>query len=175
MAYLVLAYPEIKKEDYNLIQEFRRQNDNLYFSVVDPHFTIVFPVFDTEENNFITEVVNKSKDCKSFNFEIKCTTVNKDSFSDYFHLLMVPDKGYSDIVKLHDKLYSDKLFKELRLDIDFIPHIAIANSQDKLVVKKWADEWNKKDFSIQGKVNKLTIVDYTENKVNDLKVILLKE
>jgi len=27
MAYLVLAYPEIKAKDYKLIQEFRRQND----------------------------------------------------------------------------------------------------------------------------------------------------
>lgn len=175
MAYLVLAYLEIAREDYNLIQDFRKQNDKLYYSVVKPHFTIVFPVFDINENDFITEIINLSNEITAFDFEIKCATINKDSFSDYYHLLLVPDNGYSSIVKLHDKLYGEKLFKELRLDIDFIPHIAIANSKDKIVIKKMADEWNMKDFSIKGTFNKLTIVEYSDNLVLDLKEIQLKE
>jgi hypothetical protein len=173
MAHLVLAYPKMNEEDYLLIQEFRRQND-FYFSVVAPHFTIVFPVFDIEKNNFINEAISNSINISPIDFEIKCATVNKDSFSDYFHLLLVPDKGYSDIVKLHDKFYSNILFKDLRLDIDFIPHLGIANSKDPFIVKNWADEWNSRDFIISGTINKLTVADYTENIVTDLFNIQLK-
>jgi hypothetical protein len=174
MAYLIVAYPKISKEDYHYIQKFRRQYD-LYYSIVEPHFTIVFPVFDIEKDRFITEANSNTLNFKSFDFEIKCAAINKDSFSDYFHLLLVPDKGYSDIVKLHDKCYSGILFKDLRLDIDFIPHIGIANSKDRYLVKKWADEWNSKTFIIRGTINTLTVIDYTENVVNDLVNIQLKQ
>jgi 2'-5' RNA ligase len=174
MALLVIAYPKIKNDDYQLVQEFRKQYDELLYSVVEPHFTFVFPVFDFEKNCFINETITKSKNVKPIDFEIKCSTVNSDPFSDYYHLLLVPDKGYSDIVKVHDKLYSGVFFKDLRLDIDFIPHIAIANSKDKLTVKKWADMWNSKDFTIAGTIKTLTVVDYIDNIVTDLVQIQLE-
>jgi hypothetical protein len=173
MAYLIIAYPQINEEDYRLIQEFRRQND-LYYSVVGPHFTIVFPVIDIEKDRFIDEAITNSLKIKTFDFEIRCTTVNRDFFIDCYHLLLVPDKGYSDIVKLHNKCYSGILSRDLRLDIDFIPHIGIANSKDPFMVKRWADEWNSKNFTISGSVNSLTVIEYTGNAVTGLVNLPLK-
>ncbi len=46
MALLVVAYPELSKSDYDRIQAFRQMHDPLYYDVVEPHFTIVFPVLD---------------------------------------------------------------------------------------------------------------------------------
>ena len=44
MSLLVLSYPEIEKKHYDWIQTLRKDNDELYYNVVEPHFTIVFPV-----------------------------------------------------------------------------------------------------------------------------------
>ncbi len=173
MAYGICSYPVLSDADYNLIQDFRKEYDELYYSVVEPHFSFVFPVFDITKEQFLAEARNKSKAWPKIDFEIKCATVNKDAVLDYFHLLLVPDKGYSDIVKLHDHLYSDIFFENLRLDIDFIPHIGIANSTDKYKVKKWADNWNKTFFSIKGTITTLTVVDYTDNVLTDLEKIHL--
>lgn len=115
IAYGVLAYPSLTNYDYNLIQEFRKENDELYYSIAEPH-----------------------------------------------------------IVKLHDRLYSGIFFNYLRLDIDFIPHIGIANSKNRFEVKKWADVWNQNEFSIVGIIKKLTIIEYTNNIVTDISEILLK-
>jgi hypothetical protein len=41
MAFLVLAYPEIKPSDYKLIQHYRRENDGFYYNLVEPQFTIL--------------------------------------------------------------------------------------------------------------------------------------
>lgn len=176
MALGVGAYPKLESGDYNIIQDFRRENDELYYSVAEPHFAFVFPIEENEikKDLFIKEITDKSKGVEQINFEIKCATVNKDIFLNYYHLLLVPDKGYSKIVKLHDKLYSNLLSKHLRLDIDFIPHMGIANSKDKFKVKRWADEWNQKDFAIEGTVDCLTIVDYTSNILTDLEKVNLK-
>lgn len=174
MAYLVLAYPELKSDDFGNIQNYRKDNDELFYKVVKPHFTIVFPVFDSSEEEFVNEVKDKSTTLTKFDFIIRCATINKDAFSDYFHAFLVPDEGYSKIVKLHDKLYRDKLKNNLRLDLDFVPHIGIGNSTDKYACKKMVDEWNGKDFSISGKITHLTIVNYENNTVTKIEDIELK-
>jgi hypothetical protein len=98
MAYLVLAYPELRHEDFELIQDYRKNNDELYFKIVNPHFTIVFPVFDVSQDEFINEIKQNSKDINKFDFTIRCATINKDAFNDYFHAFLVPDEGYSKFV-----------------------------------------------------------------------------
>lgn len=174
MAFGVCAYPHIKETDYDLIQNFRRKNDELYYHVAEPHFSFVFPVEGVDKDRFVSEIVKKSEEVKKIDFEIKCATVNKDAVLDYYHLLLVPDKGYSSVVKLHDKLYSGILAPHLRLDIDFIPHMGIANSKNKFKVKSWADKWNSADFCIKGTIDTLTIVDYTNHILTDVKTIGLK-
>jgi len=174
MAYLVLAYPELRHEDFELIQDYRKNNDELYFKIVNPHFTIVFPVFDVSQDEFINEIKQNSKDINKFDFTIRCATINKDAFNDYFHAFLVPDEGYSKFVKLHDVLYSDKLKGNLRLDLDFVPHIGIGNSKNKFSCKKMVDEWNRKEFSISGKIKYLTIVNYENDTVTKLHEIELR-
>lgn len=174
MAYLVLAYPELTNENFDRIQSYRKDSDELFFKVVKPHFTIVFPVFDIPIEVFTREIKDKSVNLAKFDFIIRCATINKDTFSDYFHTFLVPDEGYSKIVKLHDKLYSDKLKNNLRLDLDFKPHIGIGNSIDKYACKKMVDEWNSIDFSISGRITHLTIVNYENNIVTELENIELK-
>lgn len=173
MALAVVAYPVINRNDYRLIQDFRKENDELYYSVIEPHFTFVFPVDEIEKEKFSGEIYNKLNGMEQIDFEIRCATVNNDAILDIYHLLLVPDEGYSKIVKLHDRLYSDMLFSALRLDIDFIPHIAIANSPDKYKIKSMADDWNKSNFTIKGKIDSLTVVDFTDNILTDLENISL--
>ena len=168
MAYGVLAYPEINPKDHKQIQDFRKENDALYYELVAPHFAFVFPTERLNEKDFVDEVKAKANGFRSIPFEIKCATVNKDAFLEDYHLLLVPDKGYSDVVKLHDRLYSGRLFEDLRLDIDFIPHMGIANSKDKLKVKEWADHWNSQDFSIKGSIGRLTVIKYDGQRLKDI-------
>lgn len=174
MAYLVLAYPDIKGSDYELVQNYRKNNDELFYTVVEPHFTIIFPVFDFSESLFIKEIIEKSKDVEKIKFVIRCATINKDAFNEYFHAFLVPDEGYSNIVKLHDKLYSGILKENLRLDLDFVPHIGIGNSKDKYLCKQMVNEWNNKEFAISGSISRLTIVNYENDIVTKLKEIELR-
>jgi hypothetical protein len=174
MAYLVLAFPEISPHDFDLIQEFRKFHDEYYWKLVDPHFTLVFSVNNFPESELINEFTEKSKIFSQFNFVLRCATINKDAFKDDFYDFLVPDEGYSRFIKLHDALHSGLLFKNLRLDIDYIPHITIGMSQDKIRIKKQVDQWNSNDFSIAGKITELTIVNFGINHVKKVKVIPLK-
>lgn len=169
----VLAYPGLKDKDFQLIQDFRKNHDELYYAVAEPHFAFVFPLNGIGEKRFIDEIILQSAGKKHIDFDIKCATINMDAFLDYYHLLLVPDIGYSDIVKLHDQLYSGSLAQKLRLDIDFIPHMGIGNSRDGHLVKKLVDAWNAFNFSIKGRIENLTIIRYTNNVLTNLEEIRL--
>lgn len=173
MALLVLAYPRIEKKDYEWIQKIRAAHDERYYSVVEPHFTIVFPVVDIEQDSLISHIEKKSKKIGTFYFAIRCAQIVKDSFSDYTDVFLIPEEGYRIFVKLHDALYTGPLEKDLRLDIPFIPHIGIANSLDARKCKKITDEINAQNPEIIGAVDKLSVVQYENDSVRTLKEIIL--
>lgn len=174
MAYAVISYPELFNSDYQRIQQYRKENDEWLFTVVEPHITFVFPVTEMKERDFIAEIEDLSINVHKIDFVFRCAIINKDSFSDYYHALLAPDEGFSQIIKLHDKLYSRNLKSYHRMDIDFIPHIGIGNSKDKYMCKKMVDEWNENDFSITGTISQLSIVRYENNVIETIKEIRLK-
>jgi hypothetical protein len=159
----VVAYPQLQSADYERIQLFRR-NHNTLFSVIEPHFTLVFAVPDLALEDFTAEVKKHLAGIHTINFCLRCAVINKDSFSNNYDAFLVPDEGHSRIVKLHDQLYADKLSKHHRLDIPYIPHVSIANSPDAQNTKRIVDEWNSEDFAIDGVIMALDIVNY-ENRV----------
>ena len=175
MSLLVLAYPQIEKKDFEWIQSFRAKHDERYFNIVNPHFTLVFPVFDANEGDFIKHAEKISKKFNEYYFVLRCAQIVKDSFSDYTDVFLIPEEGYRIFVKLHDALYTDLLASHLRLDIPFIPHMGIANNIDAVKCKKTADEINSKNIEIVGAVNKLDIVDYQKNSLKTIKEIYLKK
>ena len=174
MSLLVLAYPQIEKNDYEWIQSIREKDDERYYSIVAPHFTFVFPVYDMEKSIFVNHVLNITKKFKEFYFVLRCAQVVKDSLSDYYDVFLIPEEGYRIIVKLHDALYTGPLSNHLRLDIPFVPHVGIANNRDAYQSKNIADQINKSNLEIVGAINRLNIVSYENNKIETVREILLK-
>ena len=95
MSLLVLSYPEISQEDFNWIQKIRAEHDILHYKIVDPHFTIVFAVDDINRNEFIDHVKEQTQGFKKITFILRNAVVNKDSFSEYTYVFLVPDESRS--------------------------------------------------------------------------------
>lgn len=159
MRLYVVAYPELDVADYRLIDDSRKQYDRLY-GMIDAHITFVFLVEDFTPEEFVAEIKKQTAGAKAFDITLRACTINKDTFSEHYFAFLVPDEGNSSIIKLHDKLYSGKLAHHHRMDIDYIPHILIATSSDKNVIKNIVDEWNARDFEFKGKVKALDIIRF---------------
>jgi len=173
MAYLVVAYPNISQKSLNWIQNYRKENDPRFYSMVNPHFTIVFPISAFSKDDFVAEIKKQTEGLKKIDFEIKISTINQDISGGYYHEFLVPDKGYSDIIRLHDKLYSGVLAKHMRLDIDFIPHISIGNADDAQESKRRVDALNRQEIDIEGVIDILDIIEYDESSVWTIENIAL--
>lgn len=173
MAYLVVAYPKIGQSDFEWIQGYRKKNDPRYFSVINPHFTLVFAIDDIDQESFLAEAKKQTKSVSPFDFVVNVATINQDDSGDYYHEFLVPDIGHSNIIKLHDKLYSGTFADHLRFDIDFIPHIGIGNSDDVQESKRRIDELNAKELSIAGKVDTIDVIEYKNGVINTIEKLIL--
>lgn len=170
---LVIAYPDISKDAFEFIQKHRKQNDDRY-SIVAPHFTFIFPVSDISRSEFIQEVQLLARDTHKIEFHIGKAILNKDAFSEKYHEFLVPDKGYQEIITLHDLLYSGKLSPHLKKEIGYIPHITVGNSADQNESMLRVTELNSSDLNISGTIGQLTIARYDGGKVEDLEHVSLK-
>lgn len=107
-------------------------------------------------------------------FAVKCAALGKDHLSGFTHVFLVPDQGYSDILKLHDRLYTGLLAPELRLDLPFIPHLTIASSVDAHICKELAQGINSRDISIHGVIGNLDITLLKDDGVETIGLIELQ-
>lgn len=173
MAYLVVAYPKLSQSDFDWVQKYRAENDPRYFNIVKPHFTLVFAINDIGKEVFVEEIKKQVISIPKFNFNLRVATINLDDSKEYHHEFLVPDMGNSDIIKLHDKLYSGELSKYLRLDLDFIPHISIGNSEHGAISKNRVDKLNAQGINISGTIDSIEIIEYKDGVVSTIEVLAL--
>jgi 2'-5' RNA ligase len=160
MALAVVNYPTLSEKDFRWIQSVREKYDKLFFNVVAPHFTLVFPTENISFELLFTHIQKVAERFEPFEFTIRCATVGDPDFMEHAHLFLIPDEGFSKMVKLHDAFYRGPLEPELRLDLPFVPHIGIASLPKPEACKKLADELNAQNFEIRGKVEMLDIIRY---------------
>lgn len=166
----VVAYPELKTEDYDLIQQCRREHNSLY-TIIDPHFTLVFSVVAMEAEEFIQEVSLQLSGVAAIPFCLRAAVINKDSFSNNYDAFLVPDEGFGKIVKLHDKLYSQLLVPHHRFDISYIPHISVANATDPQKIKQLVCKWNEQELAIHGTIASVDIINYHNRVITTIEKI----
>lgn len=173
-ALVVVNYPSISEHDYNWIQAIRAEHD-IYYEIVSPHFTFVFPCSITAEAGFVGHIKQRTKGVKKIRFVSRCALVVKDRVSKHTHVFLIPDEGFSDIVRLHDRLYTGLLTSELRLDIPFLPHIGIGSAIAPEACKSLADDLNVNDFSIKGTIDTLDIASFDGKEMKTIERIQLEE
>jgi hypothetical protein len=142
---LVVNYPTISKQDFEWIQNIRREHDRLNYQAIDPHFTLVFPVFDIDSpaqrlrqrEQLVSHVSESIRDMEAFEFAIRCAVLSNDTFSRYTHVFLVPDEGHTRSLNSTTG-YTREL---LRANFDWIFHLflilASAIPLMLIVVNSW--------------------------------------
>ncbi|MEM7112547.1 MAG: 2'-5' RNA ligase family protein [Chloroflexota bacterium] len=155
--HFVLAFPKLITADFKWIQTIRAEYDK-QFSLVEPHFTLVFGTTAVSSTQLTNHVQQQFATTPPFRFVCRCATVVKDSFGPDTYTFLLPDEGNSQLIKLHDQLYTGILHGELRLDIPYLPHITIGSFAEPMESKQLADQLNHEGFEIVGAIESVQIV-----------------
>ncbi len=170
MYYSLVHFPEINGSKINY---FRQKYDP--YLIIDPHFTLIFPIPDTiDKEKLIKHIQKVIKTQKPFCIHISGLEKSWDNW-----LFLVLKEGKSEMIRIHDKLYTGVLQKFLRKDIEYIPHIAIGLftkkgagydlknpehvSFDELTYKKAFREARLSNFDYISMVNKLSLVEVDDD------------
>ena len=117
MIYALVHYPKI---DTRLIDQLRQKYDP-QFGLIDPHITIMFPVRDSiDGNSLVSHLENVLSDCRPFPIRLQGL---QRSWDDCLFLLV--RDGSSEIVRLHNRIYSGVLAGYKNTDIKFVPHLTL--------------------------------------------------
>lgn len=173
MALAVVNYPTLSDEDYEWIQAVRKEHDRLYYDVIDPHISLVFPIDDVEASMLIDHVLECAGSTSPFEVVFRCAILGDPDFEGHAHAFLVPDEGFSHIVRLHDRLYTGALVDFLRVDIPFLPHLGIANTPKHEDCKAIVDELNEKRFEIRGRVGDVDVIEYDGTAIQPIRHISL--
>jgi len=173
MALCVVNHPTLSPDDLAWIQSVRQQHDHLFFNVVAPHFTLVFPTDGVEEATLIEHVTQTVSELKVFDVVLRCAILGDASFMDHAHAFLMPDGGFSSLVRLHDQLYTGILETELRVDLPYFPHIGVASTPTAKECKAIVDQLNQEKFTIRCRINALDIIGYDGEKTWKIKTCAL--
>jgi len=176
MALMAINYPQLKRSDYDRIQKIRAEFDRDNFKAVEPHFTLVFPSRRFEKARLITHIKDIVRGLNEVSFTIRCATVNHTPMHKLYYAFLVPDEGFSGIVKLHDAIYTGFMSDFLKLDAPYLPHITIGVSEAAFVCKNLADKINAENFEISGSIGNVEIIDLDDGVITSVeKISLLPE
>jgi 2'-5' RNA ligase len=168
MALLVVAYPLLAPPDDAWIQAIRAQYDVARYRMIAPHFTLVFPTIAIERSVLLAHITEQTIGVSPMAFALRCAMAVSDPLSATTHTFLVPDEGYSALVKLHGRLYTGVLTAALRLDLPFIPHITIGTATAPWTCKQLADLVNQQDVCIRGRIERLSLLTYEHNRVGTI-------
>lgn len=166
MASLDLIYPEVSPKDFDVIQRIRKQHDQRYFDVVEPHITLVFGTDKISTDELVVHTQNTLQSTKTFDLIFDSVRVVEDDSGEFFHAFLIPSTGHDDINTIHDVLYSGVLESELRHDIPFIPHMGIGTGT-QADMDALAQKLNTERILIKGLARHISIVQYDGSKVSN--------
>jgi len=170
---LVIAEPRLAAADRTWIETIRRRHDPNH-RVVPPHFTLVFHAAMRQEAAVAAHVRRIAARFRRFACRLRCALTYPDSLSGQTYVSLMPDEGFAALVRLHDRLYTGPLKRQLRLDIPFTPHVTLARFATPAPAKRLADRINARDFAVRADVGAIDLVAYDGAAVTPLARIALR-
>lgn len=156
MSLCVVAFPSLSVADAGWLQSVRAIHDPQYNEIA-PHITFMFPN-SLELSALEDHVRSVVPSTPAFTVVFRCALPFRGPLDTTSHLFMVPDEGFSNIVRLHDRLYSGDFAHLATGSVAFVPHMTIRVFDDHAACKDAAYDLNAMNFEIQGQVLTLSIV-----------------
>jgi 2'-5' RNA ligase len=116
---------EITSRDRSWIEYIRARYDPQH-TLVEPHFTLVFPVAGFSRATFEQHLEHVAAATPPIAFSLGAARVVRDSLRPRSHIFLLPDEGDVLIRDLHRRLYEGELSAHLRTDIPYEPHVTVA-------------------------------------------------
>ena len=157
MKLTIVAYPHVSDDDRRWIEDLRKAHDP-QSRLIAAHFTLVFPA-DVGTGELVAHAESVLAGSPRIAFVLRRARAVRNLVGQRAHVFLVPDRGASEIVRLHDRLYSGFLEPHLRAEMPFIPHMTVAAHRDFRECKRLAVVLNEQGREISGQLTGVDVVE----------------
>jgi hypothetical protein len=174
----VVARPEFKADAANFVQSVRDEFSDLQFNDkgFGVHVTLMFKMREgLTVEQWDAHMANVLSTYEPFFMAFRCAITMPDltdSKDQRYHVFLVPDEGFSNVVKLHNSLYTGELVAKLVHDVPYIPHILLGYHDEAAYCNQVVDFVNKKG-TIVGKVSTVKLFQDSGEGMQEIKTYTL--
>jgi len=161
MSLAAISYPIFEEAGPGWIDNHRAQYDPAGHELLKPHFTFIHPQTALPRQPFIDHVAGIASSTSPVAFNISGAILFKTPVDPVWYAFLVPDRGYHDLVELHDELYTGDLQAQLRRDIPYVPHVTVGRFRQQAKAEAAVARINSERIDITGTVGTIEIVDYS--------------
>lgn len=154
----IVAFPRFTAADRAAIRAVRERHDP-QFALLDPHFTLVFPV-EAPLHDIVGEARSVADASAPFPVTLNSILAVRDALGAGGHVFLVPERGAREVSALNARLYSGAL-KGHRVEIPYVPHITVAASADFLGCQVLAAELARNRWNVNGSIESLSVLKVT--------------
>lgn len=159
MSLAVVGRPRLKAADSAWITALRdRHGQTLAAPEVGPHVTLVFPTAATDATTATGHLAMVAGETPPLALAFRCALPVPDPSSGDTFIYLVPDEGFSALVRLHDRLYSGPFAEALHLDQPFIPHITLGRIAEIKLARALADDLNGQEPEILARLETIDLL-----------------
>lgn len=160
MSLLTLAYPQLSQRDFEWIEVIRSRHNQHDIGLVKPHLTLVFETERLSSDQLAAHIHSVVSDTPPVDMVFRSVMIMPGIVCSETYLFLVPEEGFSAVAGLHDRLYSDKLAADLRLDIPYVPHMTLGRFADGRACQKVATELSLQPIAIEARIETVDLVDF---------------
>lgn len=170
MRLAVVAFPELDPEAVAAVESFRARHDPMA-QRIQAHFTLVFPA-EADALSLAAEIrlVAASSAPVDITLADICVSTGIDGRS---YVLLESVGGRPSIEKMHDRLYSGMLADQLRYDVEYVPHVTLAVSEDPEEAARLADSLLTSWSPVSGRIVELVLLDLEHDPFRAVEVFSL--
>ena len=142
-----------------------RHRGDLFSRDIGPHITLVFPTSAATETEATSHLTTVAGEAGPVDLVFRCTLPVKDAPSGKTFVYLVPDEGFSNLVRLHDRLYTGPFAETLRLDLPYLPHITLGRFDEPHLAKALADDLNTQDPEVHARLETVELFRLSEDEM----------
>ncbi len=170
MIYALVHYPDI---DTRRINQFRRKHDP-QIELIEPHITLMFPVPESiGEEKLVNHLASVLRSWQSFPVRLQGCQIASDD-----HLFLLIQEGKTEIIRLHDEIYTIILADYWRKEVPFIPHLTLGvvkkNSMDRNQVLQEAEALGIDYYCLLDRLHLVKVTDDRSKLVGSKEFLLVK-
>jgi 2'-5' RNA ligase len=135
----VIARPHFEKADLAWLTDIRTRRAG---NRGPPYFTLVFSGVDMPARDFAARIRVTAAAQPRVRFHLRSALVVPEPSVGRFHVFLIPDEGFSAILRLHDALHVGPIEAALRPETPYLPHITVATSSDYAEARRIAASLN---------------------------------